>query len=450
MAVPAGPRLPNAVQMTAWLARPIPFIERCRRQFGTVFTLRFIQYEPLVVIAEPSMIKEIFSGPTDVLWAGQSNAILAPFLGETSVLCADGSTHQRLRKLMMPAFHGERMQAFGQTMLDVADEVVDRMPIGKPFPIHPHMQEITLEVILRTIFGVSDNQRLAELSDLVRASLDLLSWPPMLFPQMQKDYGAWSPWGRFLRISAGVDRILQAEIDDRRSKTHDRRDDVLTALVSSRDEQGLGLSDQEIKEQLVTLLVAGHETTATSLAWAVNGLLDEPAFARELAAEVARATHDGALEADRVVKLELLDATVKEALRLLPVIPFVGRTLQTPFRIGNLDLPAGAIAAPSIYLAHHDERSFPDSKRFDPKRFLRERPTPFEYFPFGGGGRRCLGAAFATYEMKMVLATMVSRLALARGTTRPTGVVRRSITFAPSGGLPVRVLSRKRPSKIAA
>ena len=392
----------------------------------------------VVLLTNPDDIKMVFALPAHLGEAGKANWVLAPFLGERSVIVSDGAAHARLRKLMMPPFQGERMHAFGHTMVDLAHGVVDRVPLFTPFSFHDRMQDVTLNIILRTIFGVSGGKDLAELTAVLKVTLSLLAWPGHLLPPMQQDLGPWSPWGRFVRHAETVHRLLVQEIEKRR-QTPDAS--IASSLVHARGDEGETLSDDEIAQQLVTLLVAGHETTATALAWGVNGLLDEPEVLRDLLAELASVPD---LAPDKIARLPLLEATVKEALRKQPVIPLVGRVLTEPMTVRGYDVQAGMMLAPCIYLAHHRPEAFPDPDRFDPRRFLRDKPTPFELLPFGGGGRRCLGAAFAMYEMKMILAVVLSRLTLRRASREPIVVKRRSITLAPSKGLPVICMERRR------
>lgn len=438
MQIAPGPNQPLAVQTLRWLRQPIPTMQTLARDHGDVIHMKLAGLGDLLLLSHPDDVKMVFALSPDVGLAGQANYVLAPFLGRSSVLVSDGNDHARLRRLMMPAFQGERMQAFGHTMLDRAHAAVDRFPVFTPFSFHDRMQDVTLDVILRTIFGVTVGADLAELTRVLKQTLDLLAWPGLLLPVLQHDFGAWSPWGKFQRQAAEVERILHREIARRRAEPDGS---IASSLVHATGEGGEKLSDQEIAEQLITLLVAGHETTATALSWGLAGILEEPALHRDLLAELATVPD---LAPENLARLPLLDATVKESLRRRPVIPIVGRKLTQPMTIRGYDVPAGTVLAPCIYLAHHREEAFPDAYRFDPRRFLRDKPTSFELFPFGGGGRRCIGAAFAMYEMKMIFAAVLSRLTLRRASSRPTSVVRRSITLAPSEGLPLVCVDRRR------
>jgi cytochrome P450 len=379
-------------------------------------------------------VREIFTGDDDDLRAGEANVVLRPLLGVNSVLFLDGDRHARERRLMLPPFHGERMLAYADTMRAITDDVLDRWPVGRPFPIHPEMQAITLEIILRTVFGLEAGA-LAVLRDLLRRWIASALNPLLLWPLLQVDFGRMSPWGRLLRLKREIDALLLAEIARRREAGAGERADVLSLLLAARDEEGRPMRDEELLDEMITLLVAGHETTATALAWTFHHLLANPDVLEACRAE-ARASSGG------FAQLSLLDAVVKETLRLNPVITEVGRRLTRPMRIGGRDIPAGVAVGPCIYLVHRRPDVWPDPERFDPARFVGTRPSPYEFLPFGGGSRRCLGMAFALYEMKVVLATVLARAELAPMRGYRMKVVRRSITMAPSRGMPVVVTAR--------
>ena len=444
--LPPGPAIPRVLQMLQWIRRPLPFMEECARAYGDCFTIGFpglpgaparSRRPTFVFFSHPEAIREIFTDDGEGLHAGEANSFLEPLLGENSLLVLDGARHLRERRMMQPPFHGERMQAYGEVMRDITASVVDGWPVARPFPIHREMQHITLEVILRTVFGIDEGPRLTRLRDLLVTLLDRATKPYALLFQI--DLGPWSPWGRLLRMGNEVDEILFAEIARRRAERSSTRTDVLSMLVAARDENGQPMTDQELRDEMFTLLVAGHETTATSLAWAFHRLLANPGALERTRDELQRVTGGGSLEPSRVASLEYLDAVVKETLRLNPILPVVGRRLVTPMRIGGRDLPAGVLATPCIYLAHRRPDVWPNPARFDPTRFVGLRPSPYSFLPFGGGVRRCLGMAFALYEMKVVLAEVLRRVTLRAAPGHQVRVVRRSITLAPSEGMPVVV-----------
>jgi cytochrome P450 len=424
--------------MVRWIRDPFRLMDESHERFGDTFTLRLPPFGAMVLFSDPEAVKEVFALGSDEGHAGKANFVLQPFVGKHSVLLLDGAEHLRQRKMMLPSFHGERMQAYGLSMIELAHDSIDRWPIGKAFAAHRPMQSVTLQVIVRTVFGVEEGPRFSDLSDVLTRTLNAGTWPGLLFPFLQLDLGPYSPWGRFVRLQRRAGEILRGEIRRGRERGTAGRTDVLAMLLDARDEAGQPLTEDEVHDELITLLVAGHETTATSLAWALRWILPDRSLVAGLREEIASADGDPA----RLAKLELLDATVKEALRLQPIIPLVGRVLQQPMRIGGRDLAAGTLVAPAIYLVHQRASLYPEPRRFHPERFLTFKPGPSEWLPFGGGLRRCIGAAFATYEMKMVLASMLPRID-ARLADERVRLSRRGITVAPAGGLPIVVTTRR-------
>src|SRR3954451_784707 len=385
-ALPPGPKLPKALQTHLMFSRPLPFLDRCRRRYGDVFTVRVAPMGNLVYLADPAAIKEVFTGDNTLLHAGEANAVLEPVMGSSSVLLIDDEEHLRARKLMLPMFHGDAVRRYAQLVEEVAEAEVDRWREGETIELHPRMRALTFEVILRAVIGVTDPARL----DAMRKALPAVSeiedvvtlmwvWPAL---------GRFGPWKRYNRTKAHADALLFEEIRERRAAPDlAERTDVLSLLLQARDETGEGMSDAELRDQVVTLLLAGHETTATSLAWAFERLTRTPhALAR-------------AKEGDDAY----LDAVTQETLRVKPVISDVVRKLKRPATIAGVDLPAGAIVAPAIALVQRDPRRYEDPFAFRPERSLGEAAPPYTWIPFGGGIRRCLGAAFAQMEMRVVL-----------------------------------------------
>jgi cytochrome P450 family 110 len=466
--LPPGPSSPKALQLFHWARRPIPFMQECARRYGDCFTVQFPHAPPIVLFSDPKALKEIFTGSLDDLRAGEANASLEPFAGPNSLFLLDGKRHLRERKLLMPPFHGERMQAYGEIIRDLTDQTIDRWPKGEPFSLHPQMQHITLEVILRTVFGIEDGERLSRLRDLltrlldgganalalillivlpgskVRRLLESAIEPISLGPLGQLDVGQVLPWRKVAEADRDVDEILYAEIRKRREEGRGDRQDVLSMLVEARDEEGSPMTDEELRDEMMTLLAAGHETTATSLAWTFYNILTGPEETRKkLDEELEEVAGEEPLQPGHVQKLEYLDAVIKESLRLTPIIPIVARKLQRPMTIGGHALPAGVLVTPCIYLTHHRPDVWALPGHFWPDRFLtRKQPDPYEFFPFGGGVRRCLGMAFALYEMKVVLAEIVKRVRLRLVPDQKVKLVHRGFIFAPSGGVKVIAESR--------
>ena len=438
---PPGLPIPKLASTLMWMRKPFALLDECARRYGEPFTLGIVGFPRIVMTYSPEVVKQIFADDGETFAAGKFNQSLAALLGERSVLMLDGDEHMRHRKLLMPPFHGERMQRYGEAMLDATDASIDSWPRGSTFSLHPFMQDITLRVIIRTVFGFEEGPRFDEMVRRTKRVLQLGSWTPLMIPIMRVDLGPHSPWGKFRRAVASGDEYLYEEIAERR-RTGARGTDVLSLLLDARDERGQPMSNEELRDELTTLLVAGHETTATALAWAVRWTLGTPGVADRLRKEIddaRRADGTARLTAARAAELPLADAIAREAMRLNPVIPLVGRILERPARVAGYDLPAGTPVACSIYLAQRRPEVYPDADRFDPSRFLGKKLTPTEFFPFGGGVRRCIGMAFALYEMRIVLARIFERAELTLAPRGPIRVQRRSITLMPSDGLLVRV-----------
>jgi cytochrome P450 len=433
--LPPGPREPGALQLLRWVFQPAPFMLECARRYGDVFTVRLprLGAGTFVFVSAPELIKDIFTGDDETLRAGEANQVLEPLVGSYSVLLLDTQPHMRQRRLLLPPFHGERMHAYGAIMRDITEASLKTWPIGERFSMHTLMQRITLDVILRCVFGVEEGAAMRELHAML---VELFRPPPLLFaavPFVQRLDWPGMPFRRFLRTRKRVDDELYRLIRERRDAGGlDKRADVLSLLLAARDESGRAMSDVELRDELVTMLAAGHETTATSLSWAFARILDDARVREKLAAELDAVVGAGPLEPEHLPKLEYVDAVCKETLRLRPILPLVVRNLHRPWKLGAWQLPAGVGVAPCIFLAHHRAASWRDPERFDPDRFVGAKIDPYAWLPFGGGTRRCIGMAFALYEMKIVLATVMRRARLRLAA--PARITRRSITLAPTGG----------------
>ena len=436
--LPPGPRLPRLFQTLNWVRRPIPIMRKYAWEYGECFTLRWINSPPVVFFSDPVAIKQIFTASPERALAGRANVVLKPMLGENSVLLLDGARHKRERKLLMPPFHGERMRLYGEIMREAADRSIDNWPEEQPFPIHERMQAITLDIILRAVFGVDEGALLQKLRALLIEFLRLVgSSPLLLIRRLQINLGPLTSWQRISQLGREIDAALYEQIAQRKAAAQNGRPDIMAMLIEARDEDGQPMSDQELRDEMITMLLAGHETTATSLSWVVHRLLQNPDVLEKVRAELRRVVGGGPIQAEHMSELAYLDATIKETARLNPIVPVVARYLEQPTRIGDYAMPAGCVAAPCIYLTHRRPALWPEPETFNPDRFVGKRVDPYTFFPFGGGVRHCLGAAFAAYEMKIVLAQMLSRVSLRPVPGYTVRVVRRSITFAPSEGLPV-------------
>jgi cytochrome P450 len=411
------------LQTARWIARPAAMMEDCARRYGDMFTLKIANEGTWVFVTDPDAVKQIFTGDPRLLHAGEANVVLLPVLGSHSVLLLDEAAHIAQRKLMLPSFHGARMRGYEQTMAEVAVREIERWPSGAPLSAWPTMQAITLEVIMRTVFGVTDSARLRELGDVLRSSLSWATDPRRLARLAVLGPRRIAEQGTLKRALQPTDELIFEEIRSRRDAPDlEERDDVLSLLLQARHDDGSAMSDHELRDELMTLLVAGHETSATALAWALEALARHPAVLNRLREEVGAG--DDAY----------LDAVVQEILRLRPVIALVLRRLTEPMEIGGRLLPAGVTVAPCIYLMHRRRDIYEDPRAFRPERFLEQPPGTYTWIPFGGGVRRCLGASFAQFEIKVVLRELVARLDIRPARPRPERRVRRAIVFAPERG----------------
>jgi hypothetical protein len=410
MGLPPGPPLPAPVQTALWFGRPIGFLEWCGRRYGDVFTLRLALGPPVVLVSEPRLVERVLALPADEASAGEENALLAPLLGTHSVLMLDGPDHLRQRRLLLPSFHGERMRRQGAAIAAIAAAEVERWPVGRPFPLLPRMRDVTFEVILRVVFGLEGSPALGALREELRALLAMGgSW--MAVPALRRDLGPFRPWGRFLARRERVGALLRAEIGRRRAAGEPAGDGAIDLLLRE-------MGDDELVDALVTLLVAGHETTATSLAWCFELLLRRPDLVERVRGEIDAGS------------TRLLDAVVRETLRVRPVFRYTSRRLRRPLRLGDHTIPAGVAVGAGIYLAGRREAG----DEFRPERFLEGPPAPGTWVPFGGGVRRCLGASFATYEMTVIVRTVLERARLRPASERPERVRVHAITLVPGRG----------------
>jgi len=417
---PPEPRMPRALQTAIWSRRAQWLLEQCRARLGPVFTLRIAYEGEWNIVADPELAKQIFTGDPRVFHAGEGNQILRPILGENSVLVLDEQRHIGQRKLLLPPFHGERMQGYEEKMTEIAAREIESWPTGTPYRLRPRMQAITLEIILETVFGVHGGERMAALREALRDFLDLTTDPRFLVPALAIGPKRIRSIPAFRRRIDRVDGLIAAELAERRGADDlAERDDVLSLLLAARHEDGSPMSDAEVRDELLTLLVAGHETTATALSWAVERLARHPEKLERLRAE-AEAGEDA-----------YLTATIQETLRLRPVIVLVARRLTETIELGDYEIRAGASVNPCIHLLHRDPSIYPEPDRFRPERFLDQPPGTYTWIPFGGGVRRCLGAAFAQFEMAVVLRELVRRHRIEPADPAPERPYRRAITETP-------------------
>jgi cytochrome P450 family 135 len=422
---PPGSKLPAIAQAIRYVRAPLGFLTQLQRRHGDIFSVSFPYFGKVVYVADPALVKAVFTGSPEQFHAGEANAtVLEPALGPNSVLTLDDAPHMQQRKLLLPPFHGERIERYGELMREVTLREMESWPVGEPFALRRHTQRITLAVIMRAVFGVHDEERLARFEGLIETFASRVN-AITAFPMLRRNLGRWSPWARFLRAREALDEFIYEEIALRRGEVEsgeEGHDDVLSLLLSARHDDGSQMSDEELRDELVTVLGAGHETTATALAWAMERLLRTPRALQALRESLA-AGEDG-----------YLDATIKETLRARPVIVDVARKLTAPANIGGYELPAGTFVMPAIAAMHYREDLFPNPEEFRPERFLNDKPDTYVWIPFGGGVRRCIGAAFAEYEMRIVLRAILERAELSAPDPKPEKVKVRNITLAPGKG----------------
>lgn len=424
-------------------------LEERAKRYGDPFVISKNTSPQVVYFSHPKAIEQILTADPELFDIGSGNDILIPLLGANSLILLDGVKHQRQRRLLMPPFHGDRLRTYGQLIGDITEQVMSEWKVGEPVTVRASTQEISLRVILTTVFGLHEGQRFDELRKVLTLLLDSVSSPIsstlLFFPSLQKDWGAWSPWGRFLRLKQQIDQLLIAEIQERRVETRHvsslHRDDILSLLLTARDEAGQPMTDEELRDELLTLLFAGHETTASALAWALYWVDRLPEVKNKLLQELDSLP---ATDPSAIARLPYLSALCSETLRIYPIAlnPFP-RILKSPMEIMGYQFETGTVLLPSTYLTHQREDIYPEPKSFKPERFLQRQFSPYEYFPFGGSNRRCIGAAFALFEMKLVLATILSRYELKLADKRPVKPTRRGLTVAPPANMRMVVTRRQ-------
>jgi cytochrome P450 len=414
--LPPGPRVPALLNGLRYARDPLGFFPRVRERYGDIFTVSFPDFRDVVYLAGPSLVRELFTGDPAQLHAGEANAtLLEPAVGPSSVLTLDDEEHLRQRKLLLPPFHGKAVERYREIIRAAAQRDLATWPVGQPFGIRPHTQSITLEVILRAVYGLNDPARFARAAQVIGEFAERSN--ALLLPSFMRR-GRRGPWGRFLRSRDALDALVYEELALRRAQANgdDGGDDVLSLLMRAQHDDGSPLSDRELRDELVTIVGAGHETTATALAWAIERLVRHPdALAR------LRDDEDGSYT----------DAVIRETLRVRPVIVDVARKLTSPLSVGGYELPAGTLVLASITGLHAREDLYPDAEAFRPERFLGEPPGTYTWIPFGGGVRRCLGAAFAQEEMRIVLQEIATRTELRPARAASERPRMRNVTVAP-------------------
>ncbi|MBN3922963.1 cytochrome P450 [Nostoc sp. NMS4] len=447
MRLPNPLKTPPLLQKIQWVADPVSFMENADQQYPDIFTAEVIGFgETVVFVNHPQAIKEIFTNDRKkFLFVGRGNKIFEPLAGEYSLLMLDGERHKQRRQLTMPSFHGDRMRAYGSLISNLTEQVFSQLPLNQPFLARTAMQEISLQIILQAVFGLHQGERYDEIKRLMVLILDLFSSPLtssfLFFPFLQQDLGAWSPWGWFLRQRQQIYELLYAEIAQRREEPNPDRIDVLSLLMLARDEAGNPMTDQELRDDLMTLMVAGHETVATAMAWGLYWIHHLPKVREKLVQELD--SLGDSPDPMSIFRLPYLTAVCNETLRIHPITMFAfPRLVQEPCELLGHPLASGTLLLPSIYLTHQREDLYPQPQQFKPERFLEREFSAYEFLPFGGGVRRCMGEALAVFEMKLVLAKVLSGYQLTLAGKRPEHPQRRGFALAPANGVKMVVTGR--------
>lgn len=441
------------LQLFQWASRPADFLDACTSRYGDIFTVQFPGDRPVTFVSHPQALEQVLTAPPKTFASGQGNEMFRPIMGDSSLLVLDGKPHQRQRKLVMPPFHGERMRLYGRHICELTEQTMQPWRVGESFDLRTCMEEIAVNALLNIVFGLTEGVRSEHLRRKLLALVELSASPlialHLFFPPLRQDLGPWSPWGRLLRLKNDVDRLIYAEIAQRRQETQLERTDILSLLMAARDEEGELMSDEELRDELITLVLAGFDTTSTALTWALYWIHKVPRVREQLLEELNTISDPSDTRA--IAQLPYLTATCQETLRIYPIIvlTFV-RVAQTPFEMMGYEFPAGSRIWPNIYSAHHRQELYPDPEQFIPERFLNRQFSPYEYLPFGGGNRLCVGSAFASFLIKLALFTILSRHHLALADSRPIHPIRHGPGLAPSRAVRMSVIARHhRRSKVA-
>ncbi|CDM97658.1 MAG: cytochrome P450 [Limnospira sp. PMC 1291.21] len=443
-----GPQNHPTIQKIQWITNPLGYMENCHRKYGDVFAAKIgVAGRPVVFVSHPQAIQEILTRDTKEFTApGSSNRILEPVVGDKSVILLDDKNHLRQRKLLMPPFHGERMFNYGKLICDLTTKIGDTLPIGKTFLARDYVQKISLAIILQAVFGVYEGPRYDRLKKLTTELVAVTDSPIrasiLFFPILQQDLGRWSPWGRFQGLRRDIDKLLLEEIEERRQNPDPNRTDILNLMMSARDENGEQMTYEELRDELLTLLFAGHETTATAMAWSLYWVHKLPTVRDRLLSELATLPPNP--DPMTIYRLPYLTAICQETLRIYPVamVTFPRVTTQAVELMGyHIEPNIEVIGA--IYLTHNDPTIYPDPKQFKPERFLDKKYSPYQYLPFGGGARQCIGMALAQYELKLVLATVMLNYQLTLANSQPAKAARRGVTLSATGGIPMVLTGRR-------
>lgn len=447
MKLPPQLDTPRFLQRMKWIVDPFNYMETAVQKQPDIFRAEVIGFgNNLVFVNHPEAIKQILTNDrTKLLASGKENGILKPLVGDYSIFLLEGDIHKKRRKLLLPPFHRERMQVYGEMICHLTKQIFAQLPLNKPITSRTLTQDISLQVILEAVFGLQNGDRGQEIKRLLTNIADVFRSPLtsafLFFPSWQKDLGAWSPWGYFLRQQQQLDTLIYQEIAERRQDSQERSD-ILSLLLSARDEQGQPMTDRELRDELMTLMFAGHETTATSIAWALYWTHRLPEVRQKLLAELDSLGESPDIMA--ISKLPYLNAVCQETFRICPVAMLTfPRVVQEPMELLDYQLEPGMLTVGCIYLLHQREDLYPEAKQFKPERFLEKQFSPYEFMPFGGGARRCIGEALAQLELKLSLATILSNYEIDLATQKPEKPKRRGVTLAPGNGVQIIVKGKR-------
>jgi cytochrome P450 family 110 len=426
-------------QRLQWIAQPDKYMDSAAAQAPDLFLADITGGEGYIFVNHPEAMRQIVTSDRSKYFASSKESrMLQPLVGDDSLLMIEGDRHKQRRKLLLPPFHGERMQAYGELICNLTRNIIAQLKPNQAFAARHITQEISLQVIMEAVYGLQDGDRSEELKQRITRLANVfessLTSAFLFFPWLQQDLGAWSPWGNLVRQQKAIDEAIYQEIATRRTEDCSQRQDILSLMMSARDESGEAMKDYELRDELMTLMLAGHETTATAIAWGLYWLHRYPEIKAKLQSEI---TSLGANpEPMAIAKLPYLDAVCKETLRIYPVAMLTfPRTVLEPTKLMGYKLEVGQVLMGCIYLLHQREDVYPEHQQFKPERFLEREFDPYEFFPFGGGKRRCIGEALAMMELKLVLATIVAEYDLELNSKRPEIPARRGVTLAPKQGV---------------
>ncbi len=426
-------------QKLQWIAKPHQYMDSAMKEAPDMFLADITAEDGYVFVNHPEGMRQMITSDRSSFFAGsKDNQLLKPLVGKDSLLLIEGDRHKKRRKLLLPPFHGERMESYGKLICDLTHNIVSNLKPDQPFIARKVTQEISLQVILEAVYGLQDGERSQELQQRITTLANIfestLTSALLFFPLFQKDLGAWSPWGNFMRQQKAIDEAIYQELATRRIQDNSDRQDILSLMMSARDEEGEALKDKELRDELMTLMLAGHETTATAIAWSLYWVHRQPEIKTKLREEIASLGENP--DPMEIAKLPYLDAVCKETLRIYPVAMLTfPRVVQKPLELIGYKLEPGQVVMGCIYLLHQREDVYPEHHKFKPERFLEKEFSPYEFFPFGGGKRRCIGEALAKLEMKLVLATIIANYDLELTSDKPESPARRGVTLAPKTGV---------------